>query len=870
MKRTKPTVRLLPLSPCRYNHGGATKDAALPPCPRVVCRAAALPCPQRTLTPGKTMDARLSLLAVPALIAAACSTSSTSAGGGASTTPSALTPAEARAIAKEAVTYGFPLVDSYRVQHSYFVDRSHPEFKATWNTLVHTARVYTPDDKAIQTPNSDTPYSFFGADLRAEPVVISVPAVEKSRYYSLQFIDQYTFNFAYVGSRATGNDAGTFLLAGPQWQGQAPAGIKSVLRSETEFAFVLIRTQLLGPDDLDHVKKIQAGYRLQPLSQFVGHGAPAPATAAAAAAIDFPQPLTPADERTSLDFFRILDFVLRSCPTHPAEVELRARFARLGVAGHGDFDAKAMSPEIAAAVRAGMADAWIAFQEFKTTQLDTGKRSSADAFGTRDYLKGSWIDRMAGAVLGIYGNSKEEAIYPAYFVDDANQPLQGTNRYALRFGPDQLPPVNAFWSLTLYELPSSLLYANPLRRYLINSPMLPSLKCDADGGLTIRVQHDRPGAEQESNWLPAPAGPFILAMRLYWPKPEALSGAWRAPRLNRVGAAMPVDASAGALSAEAAGDAVPVTIDNFARAESDMYFAAMVKENGLGQLNHRREPAPIEHQTVIRLNRDTLYSSAVFDLEAGPVTITLPDAGKRFMSLQVVNEDHYVPMVVYDAGPHTLDKATVGTRYASIAIRTLVDPKDPADVAQVRALQDAIVVEQPGGVGEFDIPRWDPFGQKKVRDALLALGTTMPDFRKAFGTKETVDPVHHLVGTALGWGGNPDKDAIYLNVTPAHNDGTSVYRLVVRDVPVDAFWSVSVYNAEGYFEANAQNAYTLNSITAHRGSDGSITVQFGGCDGKVDNCLPIVQGWNYTVRLYRPRPELLSGQWTFPQPELVQ
>lgn len=436
---------------------------------------------------------------------------------------------EARAIAKEATIYGFPLVDNYRVQYSYFVDRSSPEFKESWNVLVNNARVYTPDDKAIQTPNSDTPYSYVGADLRAEPLVFTVPAVEKGRYYSLQFIDQYTFNFAYVGSRATGNGAGSYLLAGPNWKGEKPKGIKEVIRSETQFAFVLYRTQLFNPADIDNVKKIQAGYKVQPLSTFLGKPAPA-----AAPAINFAKPLSPEQERTSPEFFALLNFILQFCPTNPSETALMARFAKIGVGAGKPFDAASLSPEMRKALQDGMADGWAAFKENKETQIDTGKKSSADSFGSRAFLNGRYIDRMSGAALGIYGNSKQEAFYPVYFVDASKQKLDGANRYALRFAPGQLPPVNAFWSFTMYELPASLLYANPLNRYLINSPMLPTLKKDADGGITVYVQNESPGKDKESNWLPAPKGPFFSVMRLYWPKDAALTGKWKAPPLQAI------------------------------------------------------------------------------------------------------------------------------------------------------------------------------------------------------------------------------------------------------------------------------------------------------------------------------------------------
>jgi hypothetical protein len=312
---------------------------------------------------------------------------------------------------------------------------------------------------------------------------------------------------------------------------------------------------------------------------------------------------------------------------------------------------------------------------------------------------------------------------------------------------------------------------------------------------------------------------------------------------------------------------VSVTIDNFARAESDLYFAGVLKDSGaIGKFLHRHEPAQIDKQTVIRLNRDTLYSSAIFDLDAGPVTVALPDAGRRFMSMQVINEDHYVVEVVYGKGNYTLTKDKVGTRYVAVAIRTLVDPVDPKDVEQVHALQDAIKVDQMA-TGKFEVPDWDQAGQKRVRDALLVLGSTIPDFKRAFGAREQVDPVRHLIGTAAAWGGNPDEDATYLNVTPARNDGTTVYKLSVKDVPVDAFWSVSVYNAEGYYEKNPYDAYSLNNLTAGKSSGGAIDIQFGGCDGKIPNCLPITKGWNYTVRLYRPRAEILDGKWKFPEPQ---
>ena len=443
-------------------------------------------------------------------------------------TASALSVEEVRAITKEAYIYGFPMVDSYRVEHAYFVEKDNPEYKGGFNELHNSARVYTPDDKAVQTPNSDTPYSILGLDLRAEPMVLTVPAVDPKRYYSIQLVDAYTHNFAYIGSRATGSGAGNYLITGPGWKGGKPAGITQVIPAETNLVLGIYRTQLFGPDDLENVKKVQAGFKVQPLSAFLGKPAPP-----AAPAIEFIQPLTPQAQKTSLEFFNVLNFALQFAPTVRSEQDLMARFAKIGVGPGLPFDAGALSPEIRAAMEQGMADAWGEFDALKK-RIDAKEVTSGDMLGTRDFLKNNYLYRMAAAVIGIYGNSKEEAMYPLYGVDADGQKLDGSKHYVLRFAPGALPPVNAFWSVTMYEMPSSLLVKNPLNRYLINSTMLPSLTKDSDGGLTLYIQNTSPGKDKEANWLPAPAGPFMMAMRLYWPKEEALDGKWEAPLLKVV------------------------------------------------------------------------------------------------------------------------------------------------------------------------------------------------------------------------------------------------------------------------------------------------------------------------------------------------
>lgn len=439
-----------------------------------------------------------------------------------------VTPAEARVIAREAYIYANPLADSYRILYGSFVDRAGPEYKGPWNELKNFARVYSPDDKLVQTPNSDTPYGWLAMDLRTEPLVLTIPSIGKDRYFSIQLIDLYTHNFDYIGSRTTGNNAGHFLIAGPGWTGSAPDGITKVIRSETDLAVAVYRTQLFDAGDIENVRAIQAGYEVQPLSAFLGQPAPK-----AAPPIQFIQPLTRDELTRSPRIFEQLNFVLQFCPTHPSERELMARFARLGIGAGRTFDWDTLSPEVRAAIGQGIADAWADFADLKK-RADAGEVDSGDVFGTREHLQNNYLYRMAGAVLGIWGNSAEEAIYPTYMVDSAGQKLDGVHHYVLRFGPGRLPPVHSFWSLTMYEQPASLLVANPIDRYLLNSPMLADFVRDADGGITFHLQHDSPGKAREPNWLPAPKGPFSVVMRLYWPKTEALDGTWKLPPLTRV------------------------------------------------------------------------------------------------------------------------------------------------------------------------------------------------------------------------------------------------------------------------------------------------------------------------------------------------
>lgn len=304
-----------------------------------------------------------------------------------------------------------------------------------------------------------------------------------------------------------------------------------------------------------------------------------------------------------------------------------------------------------------------------------------------------------------------------------------------------------------------------------------------------------------------------------------------------------------------------VNVDNFAIAETHrMMHDLQQNAGGVNRFLHNREPAAIDKQTVIRLNRDTLYSFAVVDISAG-ATLTIPEHGDRYLSAMVVNEHHYIDDVYHDAGEHELSIERFGTPHVVLAVRILVDPTDPADVAAVGLLQDQIRLNA-RSAQPFQMPLYDTTTLDETRDALLALARNLSGFDHTFGKKNEVDPVRHLIGTAAGWGGLPTSEASYIGVDTRLPVGR--YELTVGEVPVDGFWSISVYNAAGFFEPNERGNYTINNITGARNDDGTITVRFGDYPTDTPNALPITEGWNYLVRLYRPRPEILSGEWAFP------
>jgi hypothetical protein len=440
---------------------------------------------------------------------------------------------KAKDIAEAGFIYGLPIVMNYAVMYEYAVARNSGQFKAPFNQIKNEPRVYTYKDTAVVTPNSDTPYSFLWMDLRAEPIVLSVPAVEKSRYYAVQLEDGNTYNYGYIGSRATGNEAGDYMVVGPDWKGATPPGIKKVFRSSTQFSVAGYRTQLLGAGDMPNVEKVQADYKAQTLSAYLKQPAPPAAPAVAFPKID--------KELVKTNFFEYLDFALQFAPARENEKEIRAQLARIGVGPGKTLNFKDLSLEDKAEIVLGMKEGDGKIDE---AVANAGKNVNgwrlSSLFGDSGFFNGDWLKRAAGAKAGIYGNDAVEATYPLGRVDGNGQPLDGSkHNYTLTFPQGQLPPVSAFWSVTMYDGKTQLLIENPINRYLINSPMLPNLKKNADGSLTLYIQNKSPGADKESNWLPAPDGPIYLVMRLYWPKTEPPSilpidkGTWQPPPVKQ-------------------------------------------------------------------------------------------------------------------------------------------------------------------------------------------------------------------------------------------------------------------------------------------------------------------------------------------------
>jgi hypothetical protein len=445
-----------------------------------------------------------------------------------------ISPSETRAIAEEGYIYGLPLVMNYAIMYEYAVDKNSSQYKAPFNQIRSLHHVANYKDTAVISPNSDTPYSMMFMDLRSEPIVLSVPAVTKPRYYTVQLIDGNTYNFGYIGSRSTGDEAGDYMIAGPHWKGAIPPGVRKVFRSGTELPFAVFRTQLFNPADMPNVIAIQSGYKAQPLSAYLKQPAPP-----AAPAIDFPKINT---DLAKADFFTYLGFALQHGPAEPDEVAIRAKLALLGIGPDKKFSFEKLSAEQKSAVAQGIQDGHAKVENaIKGLGTKVNGWNIVGAGGDSAFYHGDWLKRAAVAQAGIYANDAEEATYPLTTTLPNGEPLDSSkHNYTITFDAGQLPPVNAFWSVTMYDGKTQLLIENSIDRYLINSPMLSSMTKNADGSLTLYLQKASPGADKENNWLPAPNDLMYLVMRLYWPKTDSPSilppgkGTWSPPRIVKV------------------------------------------------------------------------------------------------------------------------------------------------------------------------------------------------------------------------------------------------------------------------------------------------------------------------------------------------
>lgn len=429
-----------------------------------------------------------------------------------------LSPDSARAIAKQAWIYGYPMFYNYKSIYLYALDKSYPDNAGGFNRFKNYAKIFTPSDTSVVTPNDDTPYSWAILNLSTEPVVIVVPPIDNKRYFVMQLVDLYSYNFAYIGTRSTGDGGGKYLIAGPDWNGAKPAGIDSVFHCETNLVTVLGRTQLFSASDMVNVVRVQSGYHLEPLSTFLKTSAPAPKK------YNLDLPAWNESDYSSTSFIGVLNALLQYTSVDSSETALRESFAKIGILPGKPFDSTQYSPEVLAAIRQGIQDGKDALEKSKSVTV-----SSLGLFGTRQELGNDYVKRATAAAMGLFGNSAVEAYYTGSMLDRTGKPLNGENKYVVHFAKDQIPPVNYFWSITMYNLPQRYLVANPINRYSIGD-RTPGLHYESNGDLMIYLQATDPGGKKTANWLPSPAsGPYNFVVRLYGPKAAVTDGSWKLP-----------------------------------------------------------------------------------------------------------------------------------------------------------------------------------------------------------------------------------------------------------------------------------------------------------------------------------------------------
>jgi hypothetical protein len=458
-------------------------------------------------------------LLLPALVLlSACSTQV------ATPTPSS---EETQAIAEEAYIFAYPMLEDYKTMYIQSVSSTSPTYRAPFNQLTNATVLVGPEFKDVVRPINDTLYSIVWLDLRAEPMAISVPAIP-DRYYSFQLVDLYTYNFAYIGTRATGTASGSYLVTGPAWQEDKPSGVTDVFRSEGNFVFCIVRTAVDGQADVPNVAAIQQQYRFQPLSAFLGQPTPT-----VAPGVNFP----PYDQAKALsaDFIQYFNFLLGQLVVDPSERDLITKFGRIGIGPNRPFDAASLDTQTQRAINDGVTSALakIKAKGAQSGQQKNGWNLTPRIFGDRQQMQGQYLVRAAAAYMGLYGNDLEEAYYPSSGHDISGDPLDGSkSTYELIFTKDEIPAVDAFWSLTMYSSPDQLLVENPIQRYSI-SDRTAGLLLGADGSQQIYIQRESPGADKEANWLPAPNGPFSVTMRMYLPQAQELDPLYAPPSIHK-------------------------------------------------------------------------------------------------------------------------------------------------------------------------------------------------------------------------------------------------------------------------------------------------------------------------------------------------
>ncbi len=703
---------------------------------------------------------------------------------------------------------------------------------------------------SIARPNNDTLYQGAVLDLRLDPLIIEFPAID-SKYVVLQIsgYDHYPdvplatsngdFKIPTKVLFYTGRTKG--------YQGQKISGVDRIVKADGDFLLAFLRAMPHQADPVRMKRIIQAldSVKVLTLSEFQGKPAR-----------DYNDVNFPAYGKSDADIFannllEVMQFIFNHTTfdsNDDMDQALLEAYKPLGLEPGKTFDvakvAKLKGPRFRNAAnqvaQQALVDATDPALAAKAAQLFMPK-------GQLDLQV-----QLVQSVTGPIGLPAYQARYILVTTKDG-KPMNAQYDYVVKINKDELPPANAFWSLTLYDQANGFFIPNEQKKYSVGENA--GFKLDDEGGLEIFISAKKPEGVPDENWLPISRGDIELSLmyRIYVPDAERMK-TWKMPQPEIVGQS-------------ASATPIKVNVDNFARAETAFQIDRFLSLVG-GKINtwgHIRTPTPLDAQNIIRMNRDTLYSGGLFDITKG-ATLTIPESGDRYLMINVINEDHYINKVYHEAGTYELTMEEFLTPYVFLSARILVNSADPADIKEVNALQDKISTKAASS-RTYSHPNYDQATYEATYKALLELSRGITDTQRMFGKKEEVGEARHLLGTTFGWGGLPEYEAYYLNVEP--NLPVGAYQLTVKNVPVDAFWSISLYNRDGYFQENEHDAYSVNSITGKRNMDGSFTVHFGG-DPKALNYLPIMEGWNYIVRLYQPRKEILDGTWTFPAVKKVK